>query len=196
MRKTFFILILTACLFNFSSINAQNKVRFGLQTGIVFTKAGVSSDNKDAQNLSDNLRFLITNATNLYVNVPLQNRFSISFEPGYTQKATDLNSALTYIQLPLLAEYNPVDKLYIQAGPEFNFLLNNDGNNSYKGFHTALQAGLYYGVSYSFDLGFKYSIDTSNFLKEDITLTNEFGMEDGKINFYHNYFQFYTRYKF
>lgn len=196
MKKTFFILILTTCLFNCSIINGQKKVRFGLQTGIVFTKAGVSTDNKENKNYSENLRFLVTNATNLYVSVALQNRFSISFEPGYTQKATNLNRGLTYIQAPILAEYNPYDKLFIQAGPEFNFLLNNDREKSYKGFQTALQAGLYYGVSHSFDIGFKYSIDTSNFLKEDIVLINDFGVGEGKMNFFHNYFQFYTRYKF
>lgn len=196
MKRLFYIAaaVLLFCVLNVGLLNAQ--LRFGLQSGLVFSKAGTNYTGEGT--VGSNAKFLLTNATNLYVSYKLQPKFGIAFEPGYTQKATDLNLALTYIQFPILAEYNVVDKLYLTAGPEFNLLLNNDNSNSYKSFDTALQAGLYYGVSPTFDLGFKFSRSLFNYLREDILVVDGqyADVQLGNVNYYHYYFQFYTRYKF
>ena len=71
-----------------------------------------------------------------------------------------------------------------------NFLLNNDSEKSYKGLDVAIQLGAYYGVYSTFDLGFMFSRSTGSFLKHDIVSSGT------DINFYHYYFQFFTRYKF
>ncbi len=159
------------------AVTAQFHV--GLQSGLVFSKAGMITKN-----------YIMTNATNLHVSYTLSPSFTLAVEPGYMQKSNEQNGGLTYIQLPVLAEYTLIDRLRLTAGPELNFLLNNDSEKSYKGLDVAVQLGAYYGVYSTFDLGFKFSRSTGPFLKHDIVSSGS------DINFYHYYFQFFTRYKF
>ena len=174
------------CLFLTNTITAQLHV--GLQSGLLFSKAGIISKNKDLVTPTTN--YIMTNATNLYVSYTLSPAFTLAVEPGYMQKSNEQNGGLTYIQLPVLAEYTLIDRLRLTAGPELNFLVNNDSEKSYKGLDVAVQLGAYYGVYSTFDLGFKFSRSTGPFLKHDIVSSGS------DINFYHYYFQFFTRYKF
>ena len=178
-----------------NTLYAQGKLRFGLQSGIVFSKVSMITKSNDKGELSyayppRTLNYNITNASNFYVNYTMIPTLSIALEPGYTQKSNERNGLLTYIQLPILLEYNVIDKLRLTAGPELNFLLNNDETRSYKELDTAVQLGAYYGVSYSFDVGLKFSRSFDKLLKYDIVSSGE------DINFHQFYFQFFTRYRF
>ena len=174
------------CLFLTNTVTSQ--LHIGLQSGLLFSRAGIISKNKDL--VTPTLNYIMTNATNLYVSYTLSPAFTLAVEPGYMQKSNEQNGGLTYIQLPVLAEYTLIDRLRLTAGPELNFLLNNDSEKSYKGLDVAVQLGAYYGVYSTFDLGFKFSRSTGPFLKHDIVSSGS------DINFYHYYFQFFTRYKF
>ena len=174
------------CLFLTNTLTSQLHV--GLQSGLLFSRAGIISKNKDL--VTPTLNYIMTNATNLHVSYTLSPSFTLAVEPGYMQKSNEQNGGLTYIQLPVLAEYTLIDRLRLTAGPELNFLLNNDSEKSYKGLDVAVQLGAYYGVYSTFDLGFKFSRSTEPFLKHDIVSSGS------DINFYHYYFQFFTRYKF
>ena len=175
------------------AVTAQFHV--GLQSGLVFSKAGMITKSNDFGYLNyayptPTLNYIMTNATNLHVSYTLSPSFTLAVEPGYMQKSNEQNGGLTYIQLPVLAEYTLIDRLRLTAGPELNFLLNNDSEKSYKGLDVAVQLGAYYGVYSTFDLGFKFSRSTGPFLKHDIVSSGS------DINFYHYYLQFFTRYKF
>ena len=194
--KRFVYISIISCLMSFSFLNtAQSQLHFVLQSGIVFSKAIMTSHDNNLWELDyaysgPNLNYVMTNATNLYVSYSFTHLISLTLEPGYIQKSNELNGGLTYIQLPVLADYNVIDRLHLTAGPELNFLLNNDSQNSYEELDMALQLGAYYGASSTFDIGFKYSRSFNKFLKDDIVSSGE------DINFYHQYFQFFTRYKF
>ena len=190
---------LTGCLFGLFCIllpvAATAQFHIGLQSGIVFSKAAMTSKSNDLGYLNyayptPTLNYIMTNATNLYLSYTLTPAFTLAVEPGYMQKSNEQNVGLNYIQLPVLAEYTLIDRLRLTAGPELNFLLNNDIEKSYKGLDVAIQVGAYYGVYSTFDLGVKYSRSTGTFLKHDIVSSGS------DINFYHYYFQFFTRYKF
>lgn len=174
-------------MFVFQSVYSQ-RLHVGMQSGVVFSKAGMTSYDKT---YASNIQFITTNATNLYVNYEIKPKISLSMEPGYIQKSTDLNGGLTYIQLPLVVEYNMVDKLRLTAGPELNFLLNNDTQKKYKILDTAVQIGAYYGTASTIDVGIKYSRSIGGFLKIPASVATE-----KTSNFYHYYFQLFTRYKF
>ena len=110
------------CLFLTNTLTSQLHV--GLQSGLLFSRAGIISKNKDL--VTPTLNYIMTNATNLHVSYTLSPSFTLAVEPGYMQKSNEQNGGLTYIQLPVLAEYTLIDRLRLTAGPELNFLLNND----------------------------------------------------------------------
>lgn len=105
--------------------------------GLLFSRAGIISKNKDLVTPTTN--YIMTNATNLYLSYTLSPAFTLAVEPGYMQKSNEQNGGLTYIQLPVLAEYTLIDRLRLTAGPELNFLLNNDSEKSYKGLDVHIQ---------------------------------------------------------
>lgn len=124
---------------------AMSSLTFAQQFGI---KAGmnVSSISKDG-GLSDTSSKIGFNA-GLFMNAPLAESFSIQPEVLYNDlgsKVTYTNSGsnnnasystnLGYISVPVMFQYNATPEFYLEAGPEFSFLVNadtkvKDGNGS------------------------------------------------------------------
>ncbi|RKF37142.1 opacity protein [Sphingobacterium siyangense] len=74
-----------------------------------------------------------------FVNFPLSGVFSIQPEVVYSQQgaklndryffggiftATEMRQTLEYINVPLMVQYKATPKFYLEAGPEFGFLIN------------------------------------------------------------------------
>ena len=121
---------------------AMSSLAFAQQFGI---KGGmnVSSISKDG-GLSDTASKIGFNA-GLFLNAPLSANFSIQPEILYndlgskvTYGANDQNSYSTnlgYIAVPIMFQYNATPAFYLEAGPQFSFLVNansklKDGNNN------------------------------------------------------------------
>lgn len=111
---------------------AASSIAFGQQFG---AKAGlnVSSMTKDGT-LSDQKSKIGFNA-GIFANFPVGSNFSIQPEVLYSQygdkeERTVDNSTvswgrhLDYITIPVMAQYNIVDGLFVEFGPEFGFMVN------------------------------------------------------------------------
>lgn len=121
---------------------AMSSLTFAQQFGI---KAGmnVASISKDGT-LSDTSSKIGFNA-GVFMNAPLAENFSIQPEVLYndlgskiTYGQNDNNSYSTnlgYISVPVMFQYNATPEFYLEAGPQFSFLVNannklKDGNNN------------------------------------------------------------------
>lgn len=129
MKKLFLSLGLVAGTFAF----AQS---FGIKGGM-----NVSSISKDAT-LSDTKSKIGFNA-GAFVNVPIAESFSIQPEVLYNDlgaktvyKISENTTASTstnlgYVAVPVMLQYNATPEFYLEAGPEFGFLLS--ANNKREG---------------------------------------------------------------
>ena len=121
---------------------AMSSLTFAQQFGI---KGGmnVASISKDGT-LSDTSSKIGFNA-GVFMNAPLAENFSIQPEVLYndlgskiTYGQNDNNSYSTnlgYISVPVMFQYNATPEFYLEAGPQFSFLVNannklKDGNNN------------------------------------------------------------------
>lgn len=121
---------------------AMSSLTFAQQFGI---KGGmnVASISKDGT-LSDTSSKIGFNA-GVFMNAPLAENFSIQPEVLYndlgskiTYGQNDNNSYSTnlgYISIPVMFQYNATPEFYLEAGPQFSFLVNannklKDGNNN------------------------------------------------------------------
>ena len=121
---------------------AMSSLTFAQQFGV---KGGmnVSSISKDG-GLSDTSSKIGFNA-GVFMNAPLAENFSIQPEVLYndlgskvTYGSNDQNSYSTnlgYIAVPVMFQYNATPEFYLEAGPQFSFLVNansklKDGNSS------------------------------------------------------------------
>lgn len=117
---------------------AQTSPKFGIKAGM-----NVSSISKDG-GLSDTKSKIGFNA-GVFMNAPISSEFSIQPEVLYNNlgsKVTfgknDQNSYSTnldYISVPVMFQFNATPEFYIEAGPEFSFLVSaknklKDGNGN------------------------------------------------------------------
>lgn len=112
-----------------SSSMSSSPVRFGIKGGM-----NVSSLSNDGA-LDDQGSKIGFNA-GVFATIPVAESFSIQPEVLYSQygdKYDDTNIAgnrisyarhLDYVAVPLMFQYNFIPNLYVEAGPEFGFLVN------------------------------------------------------------------------
>ena len=139
MKKLILGLALTASSLAFAqtttaTTSSSKPVTFGVKGGM-----NVSSLSKGAD-LSDSKSKIGFNA-GAYVNIPVASSFSIQPEVIYNNlgsKVTrefssgisgntytsDYTRKLRYIAIPVMFQYNVLPNLYLEAGPEFGFLVN------------------------------------------------------------------------
>ncbi len=160
MKKTFLLLVIAIVGVSTSS-NAQEYWNFGVKGGVNFT-------NMTSDGFEDN-----KSRTGFHLGVlaeiPVSDRFSVQPEVLYSTQGTEDERPnftneykLDYIQVPLIAKFYLIDGLALEAGPSFNFLVNEE----YKFDNGALDleadselastfefAGAF-GASYKFNNGF------------------------------------------
>lgn len=137
MKKLILGVALTAGSLAFAQTtgSSSSPVRFGIKGGM-----NVASLSKDAS-LEDQKSKIGFNA-GVFANIPLASSFSVQPEVLYSQygakvKSTDEFTALgtttrnvesysthlDYIAVPVMFQYNFVPNFYVEAGPEFGFLV-------------------------------------------------------------------------
>lgn len=147
-----------------SNMSSTNPVRFGIKGGM-----NVSSLSNDA-GLEDSKSKIGFNG-GVFANIPLASSFSIQPEVLYNNLGskvtlTDVNIGsnnytaeyarhLDYISVPLMFQYNFVPNFYLEAGPEFSFLV--DARDKYKSTKNGSTTG---AESYSLN---KDNFNTFNF---------------------------------
>jgi opacity protein-like surface antigen len=146
MKKSFFFLFAFALFF---SVQAQS-LRFGVKAGANFSDFSGS----DAKDLSADMK--VGFHIGALIEFKLFENFSLQPEVMYSSKGAKLDNVgeidfddvdLNYITVPVLAKFYLIsDKLSIEAGPQFSFLLDDNLEEQLesKSFDFAALAGLNY----------------------------------------------------
>lgn len=138
MKKLILTLAVTAGTFAFAQTTTSTSSagpRFGIKAGM-----NVASLSKDA-GLEDQKSKIGFNA-GVFVNIPVAESFSIQPEVLYNQLGAKVESRdeftvggtttrnvesystnLDYISVPLMFQYNFIPNFYLEAGPEFGFMI-------------------------------------------------------------------------
>ncbi len=124
MKNTF--LIVAIAIFGFgASSNAQEYWNFGIKGGANFTN--MTSDGFEDNNSRTGFHL------GVLAEIPVSERFSIQPEVLYSTQGTEEEGSnftneykLDYIQLPVIAKFYVIDGLALEAGPTFNFLVNEE----------------------------------------------------------------------
>ncbi|BFO67917.1 porin family protein [Chryseobacterium sp. ES2] len=169
MKKLILGLALTAGTFAFAQQTgntSSNPVTFGVKGGM-----NVSSLSKDS-GLDDQKSKIGFNA-GVFANIPLAASFSVQPEVQYSQYGNKSNytlgntkfsasTKLDYITVPVMFQYNLIPNLYVEAGPEFGFMVsaknkfknesNGDSNttDNYKDNLNTFNFGIGLGAGYYF----------------------------------------------
>jgi opacity protein-like surface antigen len=169
MKKLILGLALTAGTFAFAQQTgntSSNPVTFGVKGGM-----NVSSLSKDS-GLDDQKSKIGFNA-GVFANIPLAASFSVQPEVLYSQYGNksdftalgtkySASTKLDYIAVPVMFQYNLIPNLYVEAGPEFGFMvsaknkLKNESNgdsttsDNYKDNFNTFNFGIGLGAGYYF----------------------------------------------
>ncbi|GGG54216.1 porin family protein [Epilithonimonas arachidiradicis] len=180
-------LIFTAAIAIFGLSNAQT---FGLKAG-----ANVSSVSN-----SDDSKAKFGFYAGAFVNVPLAESFSLQPEVLYNGKGVkydgpgDGSTNLDYISVPVMFQYKATPQFYLEAGPEFSFLISakdkwDGGSEDAKDFINGFDLGIGLGAGYDFTPNFganiRYVAGVTDIAKEN---------EDDALR--NGVFQFGLTYKF
>jgi len=166
MKKLFVMAVLLIA--GSSSMNAQG-IDFGVKAGANFAK--LDGDGIDGDNL-----------TSFHVGALLEvnvfENFSVQPEVLYSSQGTkieDEDIKLDYLSVPVLAKFYLIsDKLSIEAGPQFSFLVNDDVPEVFetKSFDFAAIGGLGFNVTNNVFVQARYVIGLTD-TTEDAEVTNK-----------------------
>lgn len=167
MKKLILGLAVTASTLAFAQqTTSSNPVTFGVKGGM-----NVSSLSKDS-GLDDQKSKIGFNA-GVFANIPVATSFSIQPEVLYSQYGNksdftalgtkySASTKLDYIAVPVMFQYNALPNLYLEAGPEFGFMvsaknkLKNESNgdsttsDNYKDNFNTFNFGIGLGAGYYF----------------------------------------------
>lgn len=143
MKKFFLGMAVAAgCLL----VNAQEKTKSPSPSPISFgVKAGFNASTltrSDGYDYDNNDKMKAGFNAGVFVNIPVASKFSVQPElifnqlgsrteynyrmssGNYTMRQNyDYTTTLNYLALPVMVQYNILPQLYVEAGPEFGFLL-------------------------------------------------------------------------
>lgn len=188
MKKLLFVLSTFIGVHSFAQTSVTT---FGAKGGVNFS----SISNKGYDDTKTRTGF----HAGLFANMPISDNFSIQPEVLYSQEGAKVtyNSGkshnqlnLDYIQVPIMFQVRPVKQFYIEAGPQFGFLVNAKakgdvavGNNiaanttldvkdQTKSFNFGLGAGLGYDITENIGIGARYNFGLSDINKNGNTNIN------------------------
>lgn len=152
------ILIFFLIIFTGSTGKAQDFAYFG-------AKGGVNLSNMSSDSFADS-KFRTGFHIGLITQIPLGERFSLQAEILYATQGTEADVVmdgsgprtteyeLGYVQVPVLAKMFLTESLSIEAGPSFNFLVNENINGEEGDFGSSFEFAGALGASYQLGGGF------------------------------------------
>lgn len=160
MKKTFLLLVIAIVGVSASS-NAQEYWNFGVKGGVNFTN--MTSDGFEDNNSRTGFHL------GVLAEIPVSDRFSVQPEVLYSTHGTEEEGSnytneykLDYIQVPVIAKFYLIDGLALEAGPSFNFLVQEEYDfesgvldiESDTDYASTFEFGGALGASYKFNNGF------------------------------------------
>ncbi|RRQ46268.1 PorT family protein [Chryseobacterium sp. SC28] len=170
-------IMLVGAIALFGAMNAQTK--FGLKAGGNLSSVSNTEDNES--------KFGFYGGA--FANMPLSASFNIQPELIYSGKGVSFDGAgdprlnLDYISVPVFFQYEATPQFYLEAGPEFSFLISAktkydgasvDVKDSINGFDLGIGLGAGYNFTASFGANIRYVAGVTDILKdnEDDAYTN------------------------
>lgn len=114
----------------------NNQVTFGVKGGVNISSATFDDS---VQSYVSNVGNVVGVNGGIYTNIPMGTKFA--FQPevlfsmqGFTYTYTneylksDIETKLNYVNIPLNFQFIVIDKVFIEAGPSFDFLVNAKGS--------------------------------------------------------------------
>lgn len=188
---------------------AMSSLTFAQQFGV---KAGMNVSSISADGFDDSSA-KVGYYAGLFMNAPLAENFSIQPEliynnlgakTEYTVGSTTTSNSLNldYITVPVMFQYNATPMFYLEAGPEFGFLVNANGKNStgnntttvdldtdnFNKFNMGIGLGAGLNITPKFGLNARYIAGLN-----DVTNNDDWGSDANNKN---NNFQVGLSYKF
>ncbi|MFS4473023.1 porin family protein [Chryseobacterium sp. T20] len=197
MKKIFLGLALVAGTFAFSqktstSTASASPVRFGVKAGLNISTLSDNDFNSKAGFYGG-----------VFANIPVAQDFSFQPEVMYSgmgakfKADSDAKANLDYISVPLMLQYNALPNLYLEAGPQFSFLVNSklkyksnstDAKDVFKSFDFGIGLGAGYYFTQNIGVTARYVAGLTDVAKNRPDLS-----EDKAKN---GVFQFGLAYKF
>ncbi|AQX52800.1 porin family protein [Elizabethkingia anophelis] len=125
----------------------------------------------------------------VFMNAPISSEFSIQPEVVYSQQGakfkdfgnvTDLKKNLGYINVPVMVQYNATPDFYLEAGPEFGFLVDaqdkgkvngvsykSSGTDGYNTFNFGMGLGAGYRFTPNISINARYTAGFTNIVKNN-----------------------------
>jgi hypothetical protein len=205
-RKSFLVigLMLAIGLAGYS----QN-LRVGVTAGFDVAKTHIT--NRALTGVEGTFDPLLAFNVNAYLGYRISETFGVSLEPGFIQKGIVFNDYSVgkfqirenCVQMPVLAEYNIFNKLFISIGPELSYLINayytlkGEVYDDTSWYDNRLELsgviGLGYRINDHLDIGLRYNHGITYITQ--LTLTDQDGNEVGVSNEYNQYGQVLVRYR-
>jgi hypothetical protein len=199
MKKQVFLLLLISLIFTFSSANAQSR-QFKKQNPELCTyenarsshfkksqsefgagvKAGINYASQYTNSTPNNVDFksIIGINAGAYCNYFLLDFLAIQPElmvsgkgSHWTNEYYDAKDNLTYIDLPILIRYQPVEQINIHAGPQMSYLVSAKQTDFGNDLKTNVMD--YY---YKFDFGVAFGVEANLPSKVNITIRYVLGL--------------------
>lgn len=176
MKKIFLGLALVAGTFAFSqktstSTASSSPVRFGVKAGLNISTISNSDLNSKAGFYGG-----------VFANIPVAQDFSVQPEVLYSGmggKAKGSNNVklnMDYIAVPVMLQYNLIPNLYVEAGPQFGFLISAKGKgnggsvdvkDNFKTFDFGLGLGAGYYFTQNIGVNVRYTAGLSDIPKNN-----------------------------
>lgn len=176
MKKIFLGLALVAGTFAFSqktsaSVASSSPVRFGLKAGLNISTISNSNANSKAGFYGG-----------VFANIPVAQDFSVQPEVLYSGQGakaksnSDIKLNTDYIAVPVMLQYNLIPNLYVEAGPQFAFLISAKGKGNgasvdvkddFKTFDFGLGLGAGYYFTQNIGVNVRYTAGLTKIAKED-----------------------------
>jgi len=166
MKKIFFLAVIT--VFTFNGINAQDnsstksETNFGVKAGYGSVALRVSVDGSSVT--EDVSGFYI----GAFAEFSISEKFGIQPELNYASYSDDgANSAILII--PILAKYNANQQFSLFAGPQFDYLANEEDAQGLKRLGLGLALGAAYDITDNIFVDVRYSFGLTDRIDADFS---------------------------
>ena len=211
-----FALAQTGNTYGATSGTADSPLTFGIKAGL-----NVSSISKDGY---ESAKSKVGFAGGVFANIPVAESFNIQPELLYSMMGAKTNTKiggvtyentqnLDYITIPVMFQYRFIPEFYIEAGPEFGFLvnakfkdevktdfINGIGNRDLKDYRSTFNMGAGIGLGYDFTpnigVNARYIAGFTDINKKPDGSEGNTGWYNGDNKNRNNAFQFGLYYKF
>lgn len=175
MKKLF--LTVAIAVLSFATTQAQ-EFKFGVKAGLNVATIGGDFGIADFDEQSDTKSTIGFHVGGL-AEIVLSDKFSLQPELMFSQQGAkteftfvgdpednfDVETTLSYINLPIMAKFYPVENFSIELGPQFGFLVSDKDVDSQDGTLSGEDAPKYKSFDYGLNVGLGYKLDNGIFFQ-------------------------------